>query len=104
MRWKITIEGLDEFGGRDTAEMVIEKQFNRLSKGEIGLSISDGKSIMACLQQLVVKQQCEAYGAPRRRASAPVSRRSRWGRVIAVDAASALVMLLPRFSRGRFAP
>ena len=60
MRWKITIEGIDEFGGRDTAEMVIEKEFNRLSKGEIGLSISDGKTIMACLQQLVVKQQCEA--------------------------------------------
>ena len=35
MRWKITIEGMDEFGGRDTAEMVIEKEFNRLSKGEI---------------------------------------------------------------------
>ena len=56
MRWKITIEGMDEFGGRDTAEMVIEKEFNRLSKGEIGLSISDGKTIMACLQQVVVKQ------------------------------------------------
>ena len=52
MRWKITIEGLDEFGGRDTAEMAIEKQFNGMSNGEIGLSISDGKTIMA--------QQCEA--------------------------------------------
>ncbi len=61
MRWKITIEGLDEFSGRDTAEMVIEKDVGRLSKGEIGLTIADGKSIMACLQQLVVKQQCEAY-------------------------------------------
>ena len=61
MRWKITIEGMDEFGGRDIAEVVIEKEFKRLSKGEIGLSISDGKTIMACLQQLVVKQQCEAY-------------------------------------------
>lgn len=61
MRWKITIEGLDEFSGRDTAEMVIEKPFSRLSEGEIGLSISDGKSIMTLLQQLVVKQQCEAY-------------------------------------------
>ncbi len=27
MRWKITIEGMDEFGGRDTAEMVIEKSY-----------------------------------------------------------------------------
>jgi hypothetical protein len=61
MRWKITIEGLDEFSGRDTAEMVIEKDFGRLSKGEIGLTIADGKSIMALLQQLVIKQQCEAY-------------------------------------------
>ena len=44
--------------------MVIEKEFNCLSKGEFGLSISDGKTIMACLQRLAVKQQCEAYGAP----------------------------------------
>jgi len=61
MRWKITIEGLDEFSGRDAADMVIEKDVGRLSNGEIGLTIADGKSIMACLQQLVVKQQCEAY-------------------------------------------
>jgi hypothetical protein len=54
MRWKITIEGMDECDGRDTAEIVIEKEFDRLSKGEIGLSISDGKTIMACLQQLAV--------------------------------------------------
>ena len=61
MRWKITIEGMDEFGGREAGEMVIEKEFSRLAKGEIGLTLSDGKTIMACLQQLVVKQQCEAY-------------------------------------------
>ncbi|WP_245435047.1 ISKra4 family transposase [Methylocystis rosea] len=61
MRWKITIEGLDEFSGRDTAEMVIEKDVGRLSKGELGLTIADGKSIMTLLQQLIVKQQCEAY-------------------------------------------
>jgi hypothetical protein len=61
MRWKITIEGMDEFHGRVAAEMVIEKEFSRLAKGEIGLTLSDGKAIMACLQQLVVRQQCEAY-------------------------------------------
>ena len=61
MRWKITIEGMDEFGGRENVEMVVEKEFSGLSKGEIGLSISDGKAIMGRLQQLVVKQQCEAY-------------------------------------------
>jgi hypothetical protein len=49
MRWKITIEGMDEFGGRDTAEMVVEKEFGRLAKGEIGLTLSDGKTIMARL-------------------------------------------------------
>jgi hypothetical protein len=61
MRWKITIEGLDEFSGRGVIEMVIEEDVGRLSKGELGLTIADGKSIMACLQQLEVKQQCEAY-------------------------------------------
>lgn len=61
MRWKITIEGMDEFGGCEAAEIVIEKEFSRLAKGEIGLTLSDGKTIMACLEQLVVKQQCEAY-------------------------------------------
>ena len=75
MRWKITIEGLDEFSGCDTAEMVIEKDVGRLSKGEIGLTIADGKSIMACLQQLVVKQQCEAYVLTSRYI-APIVRRS----------------------------
>ncbi len=30
MRWKITIEDMDEFDGRDGAEMVIEKEFGRL--------------------------------------------------------------------------
>ena len=37
MRWKITIEGMDELGGCEAAEMVIEKEFSRLAKGEIGL-------------------------------------------------------------------
>lgn len=41
--------------------MVIETDFSRLSKGEIGLTIADGKSLFALLQQLVVEQQCEAY-------------------------------------------
>jgi hypothetical protein len=66
MRWKITIEGMDEFGGRDIAEMLIERQFSQLANGEIGLTLSDGKTIMARLQQFVVKQQCEAYVLTRR--------------------------------------
>jgi hypothetical protein len=49
MRWKITIEGMDEFDGRATAEMVIEKEFSRLAKGEIGLTLSDGKTSRSLL-------------------------------------------------------
>jgi hypothetical protein len=66
MRWKVTIEGMDEFGGRGIAEVVIEREFSQLANGEIGLRLSDGKTIMACLQQFVVKQQCEAYVLTRR--------------------------------------
>jgi hypothetical protein len=33
----------------------------RLSAGEIGFSVEDGKAIMAHLQRVVVTQQCEAY-------------------------------------------
>jgi hypothetical protein len=40
---------------------VVEKELSRLAKGEIGFTLSDGKTIMACLQQFVIKQQCEAY-------------------------------------------
>jgi hypothetical protein len=61
MRWKITIEGMDEFGGDPRAELVVTKDFGRLYEGEVGLSIDDGKVIMAHLQQFVLKQQCEAY-------------------------------------------
>jgi hypothetical protein len=61
MRWKITIEGMDEFDGGGAVEMVIEKKVSELQCGGLGLSIVDGKSIMARLQALVVRQQCEAY-------------------------------------------
>ena len=37
---------MDEFGGRDIGEMVIEKEFSQLANGEIGLRLSDGKAIM----------------------------------------------------------
>ena len=41
--------------------ITIDKDLERLSAGEIGFSVEDGKAIMAHLQQVVVKQQCEAY-------------------------------------------
>src|SRR4029077_15539503 len=61
MRWKIVLEGTDEFGSAHRSELTISKDFDRLSAGEIGFSVEDGKAIMAHLQQVGVKQQCEAY-------------------------------------------
>ena len=61
MQWKIVLEGNDEFGSAHRSELTISKDFDRLSAGEIGFSVEDGKAIMAHLQQVVVKQQCEAY-------------------------------------------
>jgi hypothetical protein len=59
MPWKIAIEGVDEFGLAHCSEMEIKKDFDRLSSGEIGFSVEDGKVIMAHLQVVVVQQQCE---------------------------------------------
>jgi hypothetical protein len=61
MRWKLVLEGTDEFGPTHRSELEIDKNLERLSAGEIGFSVEDGKAIMAHLQQVVVKQQCEAY-------------------------------------------
>ena len=61
MRWKIVLEGTDEFGSAHRSELTIDKDMERLSAGEIGFSVEDGKAIMAHLQQVIVKQQCEAY-------------------------------------------
>ena len=61
MRWKIVLEGTDEFGSAHRSELTIDKDLERLSAGEIGFSVEDGKTIMAHLQQVVVNQQCEAY-------------------------------------------
>ena len=61
MRWKIVLEGTDEFGSAHRSELTIDKDMERLSAGEIGFSVEDGKAIMAHLQQVVVNQQCEAY-------------------------------------------
>ena len=66
MRWKIVLEGTDEFGSAHRSELTIDKDLERLSAGEIGFSVEDGKAIMAHLQQMVVNQQCEAYVLTRR--------------------------------------
>ena len=66
MRWTITIEGTDEFGAAHRSVIALEKDLNSLMAGAVGFSIEDGKTIMAHLQQVVVKQQCEAYVLVRR--------------------------------------
>ena len=43
MRWKIVLEGTDEFGSAHRLELTIDKDLERLSAGEIGFSVEDGK-------------------------------------------------------------
>ena len=66
MEWTVTIEGRDEFGDVQRAQMRIEKGFEGLAAGEIGLSIDTGKRIMSALQAFVVKQELAAYAPARR--------------------------------------
>jgi hypothetical protein len=66
MQWTITIEGRDEFGAVHRSEIALEKDMNSLTAGAVGFSIEDGKTIMAHLQQVIVKQQCETYVLARR--------------------------------------
>jgi hypothetical protein len=66
MEWTVTIEGHDEFGDVQRAQVRIETGFERLASGEIGLSIDDGKNIMSSLQEFVVKQELATYALARR--------------------------------------
>jgi hypothetical protein len=66
MEWTVMIEGPDEFGEIQRAQVQIEKGFERLASGEIGLSIDDGKTIMSALQEFVVKQELATYALARR--------------------------------------
>ena len=66
MEWTVMIEGPDEFGEIQRAQVQIEKGFERLASGEIGLSIDDGKTIMSALQEFVVKPELATYALARR--------------------------------------
>ena len=66
MGWTVTIEGRDEYGEIQRAQVQIEKGFDKLTSGEIGLSIDDGKRIMSTLQEFVVKQELATYALARR--------------------------------------
>ena len=43
MEWTVTIEGQDEYGDVQRAQLQIKKDFDQLTSGEIGLSINDGR-------------------------------------------------------------
>jgi hypothetical protein len=66
MEWTITIEGRNEFGEVCRKQIQIDKSWERLRDGEIGLSIDDGKTIMKALQSAVVTQEMETYALFRR--------------------------------------
>jgi|ERR1700684_1847672 hypothetical protein len=62
MRWKIVLEGTDEFGSAHRSELAIDKDMERLSAGEIGFSVEDGKAIMAHLQQVTSRFCVDCQG------------------------------------------
>jgi hypothetical protein len=61
MRWKISIEGSDEITRGHRFEFETEKSLDDLIAGNIGLSIDEGKAIMASLQPHIIEQQCALY-------------------------------------------
>jgi hypothetical protein len=61
MCWKISIEGSDEITRGHRFEFETEKRLDDLIAGNIGLSIDEGKSIMASLQRHIIEQQCALY-------------------------------------------
>jgi hypothetical protein len=61
MRWRISIEGSDEITRGQRFESEIEKRLDDLATGSHGLSIEEGKAIMASLQLHILEQQCAVY-------------------------------------------
>ncbi|WP_246763607.1 ISKra4 family transposase [Rhizobium sp. 007] len=66
LEWTITIVGRNEFGDTCRKEIRVDKSWERLFDGDIGLSIDDGKTIMAALQSAVVSHEAETYSLFRR--------------------------------------
>ena len=66
VEWKITIEGTDAFGEVRRHEILIDKSWDGLVDGEVGLSVEDGKKIMAALQTAIVAQEADTYTLFRR--------------------------------------
>ena len=66
VQWTITIEGRNDFGDICRKEVRIDKSWERLCDGDVGLSIEDGKKIMAALQSAAVSHEAETYTLFRR--------------------------------------
>lgn len=66
VEWTITIEGKNEFGDVCRKAVRIDKSWERLFDGGIGLSIEDGKTIMTALQSAVAAHEAETYSVFRR--------------------------------------
>lgn len=66
VEWTVTIDGKNEFGDVCRREMRITKSWESLFDGDIGLSIDDGKKVMATLQSAVVAHEAETYSLFRR--------------------------------------
>jgi hypothetical protein len=66
MRWKVSIGGSDEITQGHRCEFETERNLDDLIAGNIGLSIDDGKAIMALLQRHIIDRQCARYDLFRR--------------------------------------
>lgn len=66
VEWTITIEGRNEFGDVCRKAVRIDRSWERLFDGDLGLSIEDGKTIMTALQSAVVNHEAETYSLFRR--------------------------------------
>lgn len=66
MEWTVAIEGNNERGEILRREVRIDKNDERQRDGDLGLSIDDGKKIMATLQAAVVTHEVETYTLFRR--------------------------------------
>lgn len=61
VEWTITIEGRNELVTFCRKAVRIDKSWERLFDGDLGLSIEDGKTTMTVLQSTVVVHEAETY-------------------------------------------
>lgn len=66
LEWTITIKGKNEFGDVCRQVTRIPKSWETLFEGDIGLSINEGKKIVATLQSAVVAHEAKTYSLFRR--------------------------------------